>query len=105
MSQAPMSDITSDDKLWAALAYLPITPLWPIIAILVFFLEGKKDRPYIRFHAIQSIVIGSIGIITSAFCVGVLILLYMFYLAYLAYQGDEVKVLFVTDFIKNQGWA
>jgi len=106
MSQEPMSpEITSDDKLWAMLCYLPISPLWPIVAIVALFMEDKKNRPYIKFNAVQSIVLGLIGIVTSFLCVGVLILLYMFYLAYLAYQGEDVKVPFVTDFIKNQGWA
>lgn len=104
MSQDPMSPaITSDDKLWAMLSYLPV--IWPIIAILMLVMEDKKNRPYIKFNAVQSIVVGLIALLTSAFCVGVLIYLYMFYLAYLAYQGEQVTVPVVTDFIKNQGWA
>ncbi len=103
--QSVFGEITSDDKLWAMLCYLPISPLWPVAAIIVLFMEDKKNRPYIRFNAVQSIVVGLIGIVTSVFCVGLLALLYMFYLAYLAYQGEDVKVPFVTDFIKNQGWA
>ena len=103
MSQAPMSDITSDDKLWAALSYLPIA--WPIIAIVMFIWKEKADRPYIKFNAIQALVVGAIAWITSAVCIGVLIFLYMFYLAYQAYQGQDVKIPVVTDFIRNQGWA
>jgi len=103
MSQAPMSDISSDDKLWAALCYVPV--VFPIISIIVLLMEDKKSRPYIKFNAIQSIIVGVIGWILATVCVGFLVLLYMFYLAYLAYQGQEVKVPFVSDFIKNQGWA
>ncbi len=41
MSQEPMSsDITSDDKLWAALAYV-FSPLVPIILMLM---EDKKNQ-------------------------------------------------------------
>ena len=47
---SPAEDITSDDKLWAALGY-PI----PLIAIIALLLEDKKERPFIRFHAIQSL--------------------------------------------------
>jgi uncharacterized membrane protein len=54
---------------------------------------------------VQSLAVGLIGWVLSFACIGILILLYMFYLAYLAYQGQEVKVPFVTDFIRNQGWA
>ncbi|MBV5323501.1 hypothetical protein JZU51_01910, partial [bacterium] len=52
MSQAPMSpDVTSDDKLWAMLGYLI-----PIIAVVVLFMEDKKNRAYVKFNAVQSIV-------------------------------------------------
>lgn len=48
---------------------------------------------------------GIIALVTSFLCIGILVWLYMLYLAYLSYQGEEVKVPVVTDFIKNQGWA
>ena len=51
MSQEPMSDITQDDKLWAMLGYII-----PLIAIVVLFMEDKKNRPYVKFNAVQSIV-------------------------------------------------
>jgi uncharacterized membrane protein len=107
MSQEPMSsDVTSDDKLWAMLSYIPITPLWPFVAIIIFFMEDKKNRPYIKFHAVQSLTVGIIATVLLAVCgIGILVYLYMFYLAYLAYQGQDATVPFVTDFIKNQGWA
>jgi len=103
MSQEPMSDVTSDDKLWAALCYIPYVN--PIISIIMLLMENKKSRPFIRFNAIQSIVLGVLAYITSPICIGILIALYMFYLAYTAYQGQDVKVPVVTDFVKNQGWA
>lgn len=103
MSQAPIIAENQDDKLWAMLCYLPF--IWPIPAIIVFFMEDKKNRPYIKFNAVQSIAMGIIAWVTSFFCVGILVAFYMFYLAYLAYQGQEVKVPVVTDFIRNQGWA
>ena len=46
------TEITSDDKLWAALGY-PIA----LIAIIVLLMEDKKNRPFIKFHAIQSIAL------------------------------------------------
>ena len=45
-------DITPDDRLWAALGY-PI----PIIPIIVLLRQDKKNRPFIRFHAIQSLAL------------------------------------------------
>jgi len=51
MSEQPVSpEVTSDDKLWSALGY-PI----PILPIIVLFLEDKKNRPFIKFHAVQSL--------------------------------------------------
>jgi len=111
MSQAPMSaDVTSDDKLWAALGY-PI----PIIAIIVLLMEDKKNRPFIKYHAFQSIALWVVyvvlGVIVSlvtfgigGICVAILWLVF-FYWAYLAYQGQMFTVPVITDFIKNQGWV
>ncbi len=110
MSQAKVSaDATSDDKLWAALGY-PI----PLIAIIMLFMEDKKNRPFIKYHAIQSIalwviyvILGTIisvvtfGIGGICFAVAWLVFLYW---AYLAYQGQMFTVPLVTDFLKNQHW-
>ena len=64
------SQITSDDKLWAALAYV-FTPLVPIIVLL---LEDKKGRPFIRAHNMQALLWGVIFYIvvaiTSVFLIG-----------------------------------
>ncbi len=46
------TDITSDDKLWAALGY----PIFPI-ALIMLFIEGKKNRPFIKFHAVQALAL------------------------------------------------
>ncbi|HEY5156503.1 MAG TPA: hypothetical protein VII93_00865, partial [Anaerolineales bacterium] len=51
MTQQPIStDITSDDKIWAALGY----PVF-IIAIIMLLMEDKKKRPFIKFHAVQAL--------------------------------------------------
>ena len=105
----------SDDRLWAALSYI-FTPFVPIIALL---LEDKKDNPYVRFHAVQSLVWGVfLGILIFVtifgsfliigFCLVPLVIiagLMTFYYAYKAYQGDEFKIPVITDMIRNQGWA
>lgn len=102
MSQAPVSpEITSDDKLWAALAYV----FSPIIPIILMFMEDKKNRPYIRANNMQALILGIITVVTSTFCIGILVWFYQLYCAYLAYQGQTVKIPVVTDFCKNQGWS
>jgi uncharacterized membrane protein len=104
MSQAPMSDVTQDDKLWAALCYIPY--LNPLISIIVLLMEEKKKRQFIKYHAIQSLVLGVLAYLLTPLCgIGLLVAVYMLYLAYQAYQGKEEKVPVVTDFIRNQGWA
>jgi uncharacterized membrane protein len=112
MSQDPISaDVTSDDKLWAMLAYV-FTPLIPIILL---FMEDKKNRPFIRAHNAQALAWGIVNIVGGSilstvlfFCLGtpsVLIWLVGVYWGYKAYQGEYITIPLVTDFIKNQGWA
>ncbi len=100
-------EVTSDDKLMAALAYI----FAPLSSGILLLLEDKKNRPFIRFHAIQSLVVGVILIIFIPFiaaitfgCGGFLWLV-MLYWAYKAYQGEKVEIPVITNFIKNQGWV
>jgi uncharacterized membrane protein len=97
-----MSDVTQDDKLWAMLGYII-----PLIAIVVLFMEDKKNRPYVKFNAVQSIVatvaLTIISTVTLG-CGGILFLV-MFWWAYQAYQGQDVRIPVISDFIRNQGWA
>lgn len=103
MSQAPMSpDVTSDDKLWAMLGYLI-----PIIAIVALLMEDKKNRPYVKFNAVQSIVatVALTIISTVTMGCGSILFLVMLWWAYQAYQGQDVTIPMISDFIRNQGWA
>ena len=99
------ADISDDDRLWAALTWLPITPLWPIVAILMLVIEDKKERPFIRYHAVLALITGTVGILLSVFCVGFLVFLLMFYFAFKAYQGEQVRIPVLTDLAENQGWV
>ena len=101
--------VTSDDKLWAALAYV-FTPLVPIILLLM---EDKKNRPFIKAHNGQALAWGVIFYILvsilSAFLIGLCLwpigFLLQLYWAYKAYQGEYVNIPVITNFVKNQGWA
>lgn len=95
------SEVTSDDKLWAALTYV-FSPLVPIILMLM---EDKKNRPFLKAHNAQALILGIITVVTSGFCVGIFVWIYQLYLAYQAYQGKTVVVPVITDFCKGQGWA
>jgi uncharacterized membrane protein len=111
MTEQPVNpEVTSDDKLWAALGY-PIV----LIAIIVLLMEEKKVRPFIKFHAVQSIaanvvffVVATIlAVVTLGFggiCAPLLWLVF-FYWAYQAYQGELFEIPVITNFIKGQGWV
>lgn len=105
------SDISSDDRLWSALAYV----FSPLVSIILLLMEDKKARPFIKYHAFQSLVLGILiwvimmvlTVVTAGIlsCLGFILWLAMLYWAYKAYQGEYVTVPVVTDFIKKQGWA
>jgi len=99
------ADVSDDDRLWAALAWIPISPLWPIIAIILLLMPEKQERPFIKYHAILALITGVVGILLSFLCVGVIILLAMFYYAFKAYQGERVNIPLLTEFAENQGWV
>jgi uncharacterized membrane protein len=67
--------------------------------------EEKKNRPFIKAHNVQALILGIITILTSAICVGLLVWLYQLYCAYKAYQGEMVEVPIITNLVKSQGWA
>ncbi|MDX9991717.1 MAG: hypothetical protein RBS68_06655 [Anaerolineales bacterium] len=95
------SEITSDDKLWALLAYV----LSPIVPIIILLMEDKKNRPFLKAHNVQALILGIITIITSTFCIGILVWFYQIYLGFKAYQGEYVEVPVISNFVKSQGWA
>ena len=109
MSQEPMSDVTSDDKLWALLAYI-FTPLVPIILMLM---EDKKNRPFIKSHNAQALVVGVLNLVVGTAlsftvvlaCVPLIVWIACIYWGVQAYGGKAVNIPLVTDFCKNQGWA
>ena len=102
---------SDDDKLWVLLAYI-FTPLVPIIVLL---LEDKKNRPFIKAHNAQALVWGVFNLVGGTilssvlfFCLGapsIIIWAIGVYWGWQAYQGQEVTIPFITDFVKQQGWA
>jgi uncharacterized protein len=111
MTEQPVNpDITSDDKLWSLLTYI-FTPLVPIIILL---LEDKKNRPFIKAHNVQALVLGVILYVINSILVpvlgigcftGILTLVLVIYYGIQAYNGKMVNIPVITDFVKNQGWA
>ena len=121
-SSPPAGDITENDRLMALLAYI----IGVIVPIIVLVSEENKNRPFQRYHAIQSLGLWVASLIYSVLaCIvyfvlstitlGILgVCLWVIFLLPLvpvilygikAYQGEWVVIPVVTDFIKGQGWA
>lgn len=104
MTYQSASDITSDDKLWGLLAYL----LNPIVPIIILLMEDKKNRPFLKYHAVQAlawVVIWFVAsIIIIGLCLSPLALVGSIYFMIKAYQGEYVVIPVVTDFLKKQNW-
>jgi uncharacterized membrane protein len=96
-------DITQDDKLWSLLSWI----FWPL-AIVVLLIEDKKNRPFLKSNAVQSLVLGGAAWATTLIgigvCIGPLGWIYGIFLGIKAYGGNEVQVPVITNFCKNQGW-
>ena len=109
MSNQFTSEVTSDDKLWALLAYL----LTPIVPIILMLMEDKKNRPFIRAHNAQALVVGIINMLIAILigwlvvplCLNLAIAIALIYWGIKAYQGELVTIPVITDFVRNQGWA
>ena len=108
MDPQPSVDLTDDDKLWALLSWI----FSPIVPIIVLLLEDKKQRKFIKYNAIQALVVSVVGYVISAVLsavivgcfTGVALLIYIIYLAVQSYQGKWVTIPVVTDFCVSQGW-
>lgn len=96
-------EVTSDDKLWALLAYL----IGIIVPIIILVMEDKKNRRFLRYHAVQAlasqVVLTIISAVTCGF--GTIVFLVEIYFAIKAYQGAYFEIPLITDFIKKQGWV
>ena len=101
MSNQVNTEVTSDDKLWALLTYI----LSPLVPIIILLMPDKKDRPFLKAHNVQALILGIITVITSSFCIGILVWIYAIYCGIQAYQGKTVEIPLITNFVKGQGWA
>jgi uncharacterized membrane protein len=107
--QMPASpgEVTSNDRLLSALGY----PIF-LIPLFVLFTE-QKNKPFMKYHAVQSLLLNVVIFIASvvlgftvilAICAPFLWLVTL-WPAYKAYQGEYVVLPVLTDFMKGQGWA
>jgi uncharacterized membrane protein len=116
----PAGTPSSNDRLLAALGY----PIW-IVALIALLLDGPKDRPFTRYHAVQALGFNVAAFIfyfvagIFSFCVGQVAwilgcltwmlffvpFLAALYFAYLAYtKAEYFEIPLVTDLMQQQGW-
>ncbi len=112
MSEQPVTpsspEITSDDRLWGLLSFL----LTPIIPILILVMEDKKNRPFLKYHAVPTLILGIVEIIVIGLlnlipivgCISSLVWIYNLVLGLKANKGEYVEIPFITNFAKQQGW-
>ena len=104
-------NLTSDDKTWGGLSYIPI------VGLVVLFLQDKASRPFIKKQAVQSValsvvvfvgtlLIGWIPIIgwLFSFLVWLGFGIYMIMNLIKALNGKDVNMPVITDFVRKQGW-
>lgn len=105
------NDVTSDDRLWGLLAYL-LTPLVPIIILLM---EDKKNRPFLKAHNSQALILGIVeyllAIILGAITFGigscilsVAILIINILYGIKANKGETFEIPVITNFVRQQNW-
>jgi uncharacterized membrane protein len=105
------NDVTSDDRLWGLLDYL-ITPLVPIIVLLM---EDKKNRPFLKAHNMQALLLGiveyivvgilsaiSFGILGCIVWVAVMVINILYGLK--ANKGEVFDIPVISNFVRQQGW-
>ena len=97
-------EITSDDRLWSLLGWI----IWPI-ALIALLMEEKKNRPFIKYNAVQSLALGVVAwgssVIGIGLCLGPLAFIYGIFLGIQANQGKWVTVPVITDFCKQRNWT
>jgi uncharacterized membrane protein len=119
---------TNDDRVMAALAYASqlINPIGLVLPIIILVSETSKQRPFQRYHAIQSLAVSAvlgllqlgltvlasaagatvIGILCLCFIVPAMIMLWLLplYYALVAYNGKRFKIPGLTQFLQDQKW-
>lgn len=122
----------ADDRLIALLAYVTQLVMPLVMPIIVLLSESSKERPFQRFHAIQSlaltgififigIMMGMATLITQiipplgmlvfvvALCLtpvlyGMYAIAHLYY-GYQSYQGRRFAIPGLTNFLRDQKWV
>jgi len=101
-------EVTSDDRLWGLLAYL-LTPLIPIIILLM---EDKKNRPFLKAHTMQALILGVVLIVFNilmglipvvGWCLGpILTIVIVVYYGIKANRGEVFDIPLISNLVRGQ---
>ncbi|HSN95549.1 MAG TPA: DUF4870 domain-containing protein [Anaerolineaceae bacterium] len=104
-------NLTSDDKTWGGLSYIPI------VGLVVLFLQDKASRPFIKKQAVQSVALAAVVFLATllvgwipiigwlfSFIVWLGFGVYMLFNLINALNGKDINIPVITDFVRKQGW-
>lgn len=102
-------EVSNDDRLWVLLCFL-LAPLLPLITL---FLADKKDRPFIKYHTVPTLILGVVlGIVAGILsaipiiqCFTPLLWIINIIFGLRAYKGVYTDIPFITNISKGQGWS
>ncbi len=105
-SQTPMNlqPQEDNDKIMAALSYI----IAPIMAVIILVTD-MKNKPFLKYHAYQSLVVGIglfivytiLGVTVVGLCLLPLPVILQCYWAYLAYSKGIFTIPLITDITKS----
>jgi uncharacterized protein len=101
-------EVTSDDRLWVVLCFI----FAPILPLVTLFLDDRKNRPFIKYHTIPTLILGIVeGVIISVlswipFIGWIFPFVYVINIIYAlkANKGVNVDIPVITKFAQGQGW-
>ncbi len=102
-------EVSSDDRLWVLLCFL-LAPLLPLITL---FLADKKDRSFIKYHTVPTLILGVAegivaGILSAIPIIGCFTpLLWIINIVFglRANKGVYTDIPVITNISKGQGWS
>jgi len=106
---APVSD---NDKMLAGLVYL----IPAIISIILLLNEDTKKKPFLRYHAMQSLGLAVVlaafevllSLVTAVICFAAVLYLLplvpMIYYGVMAFQGKTFEIPYLTALMKQNHW-
>lgn len=125
------ADASNDDRLIAFLCYVTQLFVPVVMPLIVLFSESSKNRPFQRYHAVQSLalsilialVLGAMSIGGSILfiipiigwlvgglllclvpIVGLMSVVALLYYGFQAYQGKRFAIPGLTSVLQEQGW-